>query len=88
MASQLSAILYNSSNVVVRAEVAERKDARLGIKDQSELQPDAAFEQCVAKTANAEARVQMWCAEAVAHRGNYLANLFPLASRKATNRLL
>jgi hypothetical protein len=43
---------------------------------------DAAFEQRVAKSTDAESRMQMWGAERVAHCGNHLTDVLPLPLRK------
>ena len=64
------------------SEIAERQDAGLGIKYESQLYSDAAFEQRVAKSTDAESRMQMWGAEGVVHCGNHLTDMPSLPFRK------
>jgi hypothetical protein len=59
----------------VGSEIAKQQNAGLGIKYESQLYSDAAFEQRVAKSTDAESRMQMWGAERV-------ADVLPLPLRK------
>ena len=82
------AVFDDFADLVVRAQIAERQEARLGVEGKPQLQPRPALEQATAQSANAEARVKMGSTEPVAHRGNHVPNAFPLRLRKSPKGLL
>lgn len=67
------------------SQVAECKDAGLGVEDQLQLQANTTFEQTAAQAANPKSRMEVRSAEAIANRGDDLADLLPLPFWKAAN---
>jgi hypothetical protein len=57
------------------SEIAEDQRTRLRVENQKEMQTNATCEQTAAKSPDAEARVEMRCAQAVAHSPNNFADL-------------
>jgi hypothetical protein len=63
------------------SEIAEGQHTRIRVENQKEVQTNAACEQTAAKSPDAEPRVEMRCAKAVAHSSNIFADLSPLPFR-------
>jgi len=71
----------NPADVVMTSEIAEGQRTRLCVENQKEMQTNATCEQTAAKSPDAEPKVEMRCARAVAHSSNNFADLSQLPFR-------
>ena len=69
----------NPADVVMTSEIAEGQRTRLRVEKQKEMQTNATCEQTAAKSPDAEPRVEMRCAQAVAHGSNNFAEFVAIA---------